>query len=91
MPGAVTAVETRFPGDASGDYRFTAALTEPDTLTYMAGPCILRLHYPDAVSRLGFGPLPPNHAQSTTSWQFAVVAPLPTPHFPFVPFPLPLG
>ena len=38
--GVVTAFESPVPGGMDGDYLFAAALTEPGTLTYLAGPCI---------------------------------------------------
>ncbi len=38
--GVVTAFETPVPGGMDGNYLFAAALTEPGTLTYLAGPCI---------------------------------------------------
>ena len=36
--GVVTAFETPVPGGVDGGYLFAAALTEPSTLTYLAGP-----------------------------------------------------
>ncbi|HUT04157.1 MAG TPA: right-handed parallel beta-helix repeat-containing protein, partial [bacterium] len=36
--GVVTAFETLLPVGMDGDYLFAAALTEPSTLTYLAGP-----------------------------------------------------
>ncbi|MBN2208340.1 MAG: right-handed parallel beta-helix repeat-containing protein [Candidatus Coatesbacteria bacterium] len=36
--GAVTAFETPVPGGMDGDFLLAAALTEPGTLTYLAGP-----------------------------------------------------
>jgi predicted outer membrane repeat protein len=38
--GTVTVFETPVPGGMDGDYIFAAALTDPGTLTYLAGPCI---------------------------------------------------
>jgi len=58
MSGALTAFETPVPGGMDGDYLFAAALTEPGTLTYSAGPCIYAFSIQAPWLRAIAGPLP---------------------------------
>jgi len=57
--GVVTAFETPVPDGMEGDFLFAAALTEPGTLDYLAGPCIypFSIHVPRLEGRDGPPPM----------------------------------